>query len=290
MGNRSRSGVARGERDAQSARDARRIRRFRLRVGQHLQLPVPAHAPLRPRPGDLRRRRRPPCFALRCARREQRPAGRGQPGVEARRRARGRRADDAARKLRRGAAVRRRREHREFDARDGLHDAEDTGRQRLPRRGARACAHAPVRARLRQQRPLVRAVLAARLIADDARSRRLRGRSRAGRRLHRCARHARRQARLAARASRPAFHMPAFRGFRRWARHCAALAVGRAPAARRRRPRRPRRTAPSSLRGSSGHDLSHPTRSAHRGALAPLRCRGPGRGPRPRERQGRAPT
>ena len=55
----------------------------RARMDLDLHLPVPPHGAFPPRPGDLCRRFGPPGLALRRARRQFRPSGHRQPGLEA---------------------------------------------------------------------------------------------------------------------------------------------------------------------------------------------------------------
>ena len=77
--------------------DAGRRRGIRHRVGERLHVPMPADAALPARPRDLRRRRGTRRLAVRCARREQRHPGRGQPRLEARTRDEGTCTGHAAR-------------------------------------------------------------------------------------------------------------------------------------------------------------------------------------------------
>ncbi len=112
--------------------------RLRARMGQRVQLPLPADGTLPPRAHLLPRRQRAPGLALRRARRQWRRAGRGQSLLETGRRARGPGAGGAARQLRRRAHSRGRREHPQLHAQHRLHHTEEPRRAGVPRCGARA--------------------------------------------------------------------------------------------------------------------------------------------------------
>ena len=89
LGRRPGRGKEARARPAAPGGDARQRPQVRVRVDQHLHLPVPAAGALRPRAGALRRGRRAPGLALRRARLQQRRAGHRQPRLEARGRAGG---------------------------------------------------------------------------------------------------------------------------------------------------------------------------------------------------------
>ena len=128
---------------------------------------------LRPRAGDLRRRRRAPGLALRRARLQQRRAGHRQPRLEARGRAGGPGAAGAARHLRARARGRGRREPPQLHPLDRLHHPQVAGLAHDPRCRAVAGGGDAVRPHPGQLGPPVDA-LGLRHAALDARHRAVR--------------------------------------------------------------------------------------------------------------------
>ena len=137
LGRRPRGRAPAGPGDPPRPGAARARHALRPGVGQRLHLRLPAHGALPPRPRALRRRQRARRFALRRPRRQQRGAGRGEPGLEAAAGGGREGAGGAARQLRCRARLRRRREHPELHPQHRLHHAEERGEPCLPRRDPR---------------------------------------------------------------------------------------------------------------------------------------------------------